>query len=155
MLVTKVVIRVANVYIKRHWWDKTSLETSKGRKETLCRIQGDVKQRVGKALRFLLCLLSMRHRKGEGIHIVWVQNEWEGDFVKPGKTRHKVEENAGIKREERCCGKDRKRIRGTRKQRSTQGNFSVENVSGRHKKQQQRRQKQATKFVSEKSETKS
>ncbi|GKA49783.1 nucleotide-binding alpha-beta plait domain-containing protein [Tanacetum coccineum] len=44
-------IGVANVYIKRHWWDKTSLETSKGRKETLCRIQGDVKQRVGKALR--------------------------------------------------------------------------------------------------------
>nr|GFC70503.1 hypothetical protein [Tanacetum cinerariifolium] len=24
-----------NVYTKRHWWDKTSLETSKGRKETL------------------------------------------------------------------------------------------------------------------------
>ncbi|GJQ96134.1 hypothetical protein Tco_0007273 [Tanacetum coccineum] len=85
---------LANVHIKRHWWDKTSLETSKGRKETLCRIQGDVKQRVGKALRFLLCLLLTRHRKGEGIHIVWVQNEWEGDFVKPGKTRHKVEENA-------------------------------------------------------------
>ncbi|GJZ16821.1 zinc finger, CCHC-type containing protein [Tanacetum coccineum] len=53
---------VANVHIKRHWWDKTSLETSKGRKETLCRIQGDVKQRVGKALRIVHSDRSI-HRK--------------------------------------------------------------------------------------------
>ncbi|GJV52907.1 zinc finger, CCHC-type containing protein [Tanacetum coccineum] len=34
--------RVANVYIKRHWWDKTSLETSKGKEGNSCRLQGDV-----------------------------------------------------------------------------------------------------------------
>ncbi|GKB74395.1 hypothetical protein Tco_0935807, partial [Tanacetum coccineum] len=36
--------RVANVYIKRHWWDKTSLETSKGKEGNSCRLQGDVEQ---------------------------------------------------------------------------------------------------------------
>ncbi|GJV83643.1 hypothetical protein Tco_1523541, partial [Tanacetum coccineum] len=81
---------VANVHIKRHWWDKTSLETLKGRKETLCRIQGDVKQRVGRALRYENKLLAVFREVGE------TQSSHDAIISEPRALRSSFKEVANV-----------------------------------------------------------
>ncbi|GJS21486.1 zinc finger, CCHC-type containing protein [Tanacetum coccineum] len=102
--------RVANVYIKRHWWDKTSLETSKGKEGNSCRLQGD-------------------------------KTSGKGDFVKPVKTRHKVEENAGYnagnvvveKIETYTCDKDKGVLKERVWKASKEGNSNHKGNSNRNK----------------------